>query len=256
MDGHGFDRFARLLAAGASRRTVLRGLGAGGLGAALAGRGRWQGVAAQGTPEAEELPAGPATVQIDGLCAMIFELAVRQGPSAGLIGRGILSVAVDPEGRVDGTFLLGSGRQAAVTGQATGRAISLIVDLGDGLVIYGVGAADNNIASCQIEHMGGPLVGPQPGDSGDWLLIRDRRDLIQLPEGTFCVLGDPDCPPGLELPEGSEPPTGGGGNNPSGPGPRNCDDLAGFDSCTDVCQASNRSSDCDSFCAETLFCAA
>jgi hypothetical protein len=54
-------------------------------------------------------------------------------------------------------------------GQATGRAINLALHAGEEQYIFGVGTGISNIGDCGGGPWGGPFVGPQSGDSGDWV---------------------------------------------------------------------------------------
>lgn len=103
-------------------------------------------------------------------CTGPFEATVHQGPDTGLALVGNLTFHDDGSGGLTGTLVLGDGSEVAVVGQANGRAINLLFALGPGLEgphIYGVGTASHNIRECTGD-VGGPLVGPQPGSSGDW----------------------------------------------------------------------------------------
>ncbi len=102
------------------------------------------------------------------VCMRQFEMTVRQGPSAGLQLAGTLVLNVEPSGSINkGSLVLESGGEVRVTGQVTGRAINLLFDIGDGRLLFGVGTLENYISLC-TGAMGGPLVGPRPGDLGDW----------------------------------------------------------------------------------------
>ena len=168
MDGHRFDRISRGLAHGLTRRAALRSAGAGGLAAAAAAGIRRAG--------AQETAA----------CELPLELAVRQGPNAGLAWRGTLRLALDGDGGLSGVYLARrdeAGNEVAtatpegdptagtielpVVGQATGRAINLMITVGDGQYVFGVGTLERPLDQCGGE-MGGPFVGPEAGDTGDW----------------------------------------------------------------------------------------
>jgi hypothetical protein len=105
------------------------------------------------------------------VCVVPFEATVRLGPSAGLALQGVLTLQIEPDGRIDtGTFALADGSTIQVIGQANGRAINLFFDLEDGAFIAGVGTAQYDIRECRGA-MGGPFTGPLPGDLGDWLRV-------------------------------------------------------------------------------------
>ncbi len=101
-------------------------------------------------------------------CVLAFEGTIRNGPNADLSLTGNLGFMVYGESSgLTGTLKLEDGKEIPVTGQATGRAINLILDLGSDSLIYATGTAQNAMNYCQGS-AGGSLVGPLPGDSGDW----------------------------------------------------------------------------------------
>jgi hypothetical protein len=128
--------------------------------------------------------AGPATAASLSAqsCRAAFEVSLEEGPSAPLTVAGFLNIQIEPDGSFTGTLsredasLVVSGKadfgkSLNVVGQANGRSISMVVDLGNGQHIFGVGASQNDLAACNGDFdgvMGGPAVGPQPGDHGDW----------------------------------------------------------------------------------------
>ncbi|MCC6791315.1 MAG: hypothetical protein IT336_06515 [Thermomicrobiales bacterium] len=241
MDGTALDRLARLLATGSTRRTALRGAAGIAVAAGLSGQ---RSIYAQ---EATPTPESNSAATTDGMCGMLFEVVIRQGPSSGTRLRGVLTVGADEHGAVDGSLLLGSGLAIPVTGQVTGRAVSLHFDAGDYGALYGVGVIAGDLGTCEVVDMGGPVVGPRAGDSGDWAVLKKRLK----PGETVCLLGDPFC--------GDEPvlPTDGGGSaeNPFELPTGTCSEGA-LDSCQSTCMAANLSSDCGLYCTEALFCAA
>ena len=104
-----------------------------------------------------------------------FDATVRQGPSAGTEVSGDLTIEISADGTLSGDLKPASGgADITVTGQATGRAINLAFDLGkiSGVeqYLFGVGTVAGDICDSPT---GGPFVGPQPGDSGDWLCCKD-----------------------------------------------------------------------------------
>jgi len=104
------------------------------------------------------------------VCVMSFEANVRHGPSAGLALQGVLTLQVEPDGRIDtGVLALADGSTIPVVGQTNGRAINLFFDLGDGTFIAGVGTAQYAVRECRGP-MGGPFTGPLDGDAGDWFV--------------------------------------------------------------------------------------
>jgi hypothetical protein len=109
-----------------------------------------------------------ATSRSDSMCVQPFEIAIHQGPSAGLVLQGMLALQVKKDGRIDnGVFVLPDGSRLTVVGQTHGRAVHLLVDRGDGQFIFGVGTGQQAIREC-TGPVGGPAVGPLPGDSGAW----------------------------------------------------------------------------------------
>ncbi len=99
-------------------------------------------------------------------CRGEFEATVHQGPNAGLELIGELEMNIEETGSVSGT-LIGEDGEVPVVGQADGRAINLVFDLGDGRKVFGVGAAEEDLRECEGD-FGGPLEGPDSGDLGGW----------------------------------------------------------------------------------------
>ena len=132
-----------------------------------------------------------------------FQVTVRQGPSTGLVAYGLLTMNVNAEtGNFTGTLTPAVGKdtggplssvlfkqtadsftpdpagvtELAVRGTMYGHAINLmLLDVrGVGKNIVGVGTMENTLAE-QLQGKGhgvvaGPAVGPEDGDSGDWLV--------------------------------------------------------------------------------------
>lgn len=166
MDSTRFDAWTKRLAQPANRRTTLRRLGGSLIGAVSLGVFARPVAAQPATPGATPAP-GPA------VCAFGFEATVRQGPDAGHALAGTLLVAIEAHGAIDhGALLSPTAAPVPVVGQVTGRAVNLLFTLGAGQVIYGVGTAQHPVAGCQPGALGGPLVGPAPGDSGDWTVLQ------------------------------------------------------------------------------------
>ncbi len=99
-------------------------------------------------------------------CRINFTGTVRQGPSAGLALVGTLLVVADPSGSAVGELERPDGSTLGMVGQVTGRAIDLRIDLGERRV-FALGALEHDFAECRGD-AGGVLVGPEPGDLGDW----------------------------------------------------------------------------------------
>ena len=133
-----------------------------------------------------------------------LELAVRQGPNAGAAWRGELRVSTDETGGLSGVYMArkdeaGASMEAAaadadpmagtqelpVVGQANGRAINLMITVADGQHVFGVGTLENDISQCAGE-MGGPFVGPEAGDTGDWAPCTFARCRLAGGTSTYC----------------------------------------------------------------------
>lgn len=106
-------------------------------------------------------------------CLIDFEATVRQGPSSGVTLLGVLDFKVDEAGVLYGKLMQKDGSELLVAGQVEGRAVHLVFDLGDEQNVFGVGTAKVRITNdtCGLA-LGGPFVGPAPGDAGDWLAKR------------------------------------------------------------------------------------
>jgi hypothetical protein len=100
-------------------------------------------------------------------CGGPFEATVRQGPSAGLSLRGDLALRVTQAGRASAVLTLGDGSVIHATGQVNGQAINLIFVVGQDTYIFGVGTLQHPVPAC-AGVWGGPFVGPELGDIGDW----------------------------------------------------------------------------------------
>jgi hypothetical protein len=130
-----------------------------------------------------------------------FEVTIRQGPSAGVIGYGVLTLnlksgtdnftgtltpAEDPDTGSPFSSVLfqqvdhklvpdGDVKELAVRGTLHGHAINLIMpDVGgQGKDVFGAGTVENVLGEQSAEqglgHIAGPAIGPEDGDSGDWL---------------------------------------------------------------------------------------
>lgn len=102
-------------------------------------------------------------------------------------------------GTVTGELVQAGGSKVSTTGQATGRSLSLIFDLAERGLIFGVGVGQQEITAC-AGLIGGPLVGPRSGDSGDWAVSRQST----LPDTEAAV---PAPRPGTASPTGVQPNT-------------------------------------------------
>jgi len=101
-------------------------------------------------------------------CGGRFEAMVRQGPSAGLALVGQLVVRVEPSGRAMAVLTLRDGATLPATGHVNGQAINLIFVVRQDTYLFGVGTAQRDFHEC-AGVWGGPFVGPELGDIGDWL---------------------------------------------------------------------------------------
>lgn len=106
-------------------------------------------------------------------CLIDFEATVRQGPSSGVALLGVFDFQVDEAGVLYGKLMQENGGEILAAGQVIGRAVHLVFDLGEDQTVFGVGTAKVRITNdtCGLA-LGGPFVGPTPGDAGDWLAKR------------------------------------------------------------------------------------
>jgi hypothetical protein len=100
-------------------------------------------------------------------CGGRFEAVVRQGPSAGLSLNGQLVVRVEPSGQARAVLTLRDGTTLPATGYVNGQAINLIFVVRQDTYLFGVGTAQRDFRDC-AGVWGGPFVGPELGDIGDW----------------------------------------------------------------------------------------
>ncbi len=121
-------------------------------------------------------------------CNVPFEATVRQGASSGTDLKGTLQATIDATGALTGSVVIDADTSFPVYGQVNGRAINMALDLSTakhpGVYVFGVGTAIDPIQSdtCGTA-LGGPFVGPTPGDSGDWL-AGGSVALVVTPEAT------------------------------------------------------------------------
>ena len=111
--------------------------------------------------------AAPPTSMEPIACGGRFEAAVRQGPSAGLSLNGQLVVRVEPSGQARAVLTLRDGTTLPATGYVNGQAINLIFVVRQDTYLFGVGTAQRDFRDC-AGVWGGPFVGPELGDIGDW----------------------------------------------------------------------------------------
>jgi len=101
-------------------------------------------------------------------CGGRFEATVRQGPSAGLSLVGQLVVRAEPSGRATAVLTLRDGATLPATGYVNGQAMNLIFVVRPDTYLFGVGTSQRDFHEC-AGIWGGPFVGPEQGDIGDWL---------------------------------------------------------------------------------------
>ena len=120
--------------------------------------------------DAERLPAACCSAHAMELtaCGGRFEATVRQGPSAGLALVGQLEVRVEPSGQARAVLTLRDGATLPATGHVNGQAINLIFVVRQDTYLFGVGTSQRAFHEC-AGLWGGPFVGPEQGDIGDWL---------------------------------------------------------------------------------------
>jgi hypothetical protein len=120
--------------------------------------------------------AAPPTSMEPIACGGRFEAVVRQGPSAGLSLNGQLVVRVEPSGQARAVLTLRDGTTLPATGYVNGQAINLIFVVRQDTYLFGVGTAQRDFRDC-AGVWGGPFVGPELGDIGDWLGTQIRPAL-------------------------------------------------------------------------------
>jgi len=96
-----------------------------------------------------------------------FVATVYYGPDKGLSLRGLLKLRATKDGELTGLLVPTHGPAVLVSGQLNGVAINLVFYMGGGKHVFGVGtfAAD---PGAKHGILGGSLVGPNKGDSGEW----------------------------------------------------------------------------------------
>jgi hypothetical protein len=176
MDTNRFDALTKALARPATRRAAVGHVAAGGATAALLA------AVGLGRPRAAAQETATATAAEDVPFNGGFRAEIYQGPSTGLTLVGRLDLTMDEAGRLSGEFVPDAGEatpgaaaeetptaaaSVPVTGQLSGVAINLVFYLPEGKRIFGVGTLGEDPATGDWI-AGGPLVGPEPGDSGDW----------------------------------------------------------------------------------------
>jgi hypothetical protein len=154
MDGRRFDAISRSIAAKTTRRQAACQLGAGGMLTALA--------TVSGTRSLR--------AQSDEFSVCIFQIraTVEAGGNQGRNLDGVLTLEIDPLGNIDGgNFELPDGSIFDVVGQATGRALSVRIELEGDEVLTLTGTAERDLILCRGE-ASGLFGGPDMGDIGTW----------------------------------------------------------------------------------------
>jgi hypothetical protein len=105
-----------------------------------------------------------------------FEATVYSGPDKGVALRGRLKLRASKTGVLGGQLVPKRGAAIPLSGQLTGYAINLVFYLGHGLHIFGVGTIGKDPGAKTLV-LGGPLVGPNKGDGGDWAAIGDLSSM-------------------------------------------------------------------------------
>jgi hypothetical protein len=96
-----------------------------------------------------------------------FEATVHSGPDTGLSLRGTLRLGWSRDNQLLGLLARTSGPAVPVSGQLNGVAINLVFYLAHNRHLFGVGTIGHDPGT-KHWFVGGPLVGPERGDSGDW----------------------------------------------------------------------------------------
>lgn len=151
MDAGRFDALSRSFAERRTRRSALRGLGAGGLAAGIA--------AAFG---------GERALAASGTCALKIVAKTAAGPHKDAAYAGTLNLTIGDNGAIDsGSFARDDGSSAKLVGQATGRALNLRITFADKTVLELNGTAENDLILCRGA-ASGTFGGPGDADIGTW----------------------------------------------------------------------------------------
>jgi hypothetical protein len=152
MDGNRFDSWTRTRATVSNRRTMLGWSLTAGIAAALT---RLQ-------PANAQFGGGGG----NGSCTYNVTLTSSLDPSTSITGS--LAIDIGDGGAIDtGSLTLTGQAQASVVGQATGRAIDLLVSLSDGTTLSLTGVGGSDISSCNASILGS-LANPDTGQIGTW----------------------------------------------------------------------------------------
>lgn len=125
------------------------------------------------SPSTADAGSRDASLPPGAICAYDFEMRVTAGPSAPFSVAGRLSLGSADDhtltGSLQPTDVTDPTRFVHVTGQRASGSVSLRFVLPDGRVISGVGAVPAGATGC-MDNTPGTLMGPAPGDTGDWSL--------------------------------------------------------------------------------------
>ncbi len=108
-----------------------------------------------------------AVAQTSAICTFPFYAQVFQGPNTGMVLQGNVTLSIEPSGYAGGILTEDNGTVGGLAGQATGRALSILVDVGSDH-FAAIGVADGDVRDCGFTRIFGSLVGPAIDDSGSW----------------------------------------------------------------------------------------
>lgn len=182
MDANRFDELSRTLAARSNRREAVR---RGGVLAAVAGAFGLGGARAIAQDDGDERETTR--------CQVAFRSIVTLGDNEGATFEGLLTLRIGADGAIDDGELETEGpRPYQVVGQATGRAVSLRIDITDDTALALTGVGERDVRDCRGK-LSGTFAGPEFGDSGVWEAERirpatptpapDGEDVVDDPAG-------------------------------------------------------------------------
>ncbi len=220
MDPRRFDAWSKALATRGTRRNAM----AAGSGAALLGL--------LGLPPRSRAQVSTGRGE-DGVCRMTFTSTARIGPSVdggtNAPIAGLLEFTVGEGSVTEGQLSLETGEQHPVTGNATGRYLSLRIEIGD-TVLTAIGAGERNARSC-VGAFSGPTSGPREGDLGDWQAFAEDSGIT--PESGSSTTSNPS---GASNSSGSsDASSGNASSGGSGSGSSSQPTAAASTSCTNTC---------------------
>jgi len=102
------------------------------------------------------------------VCRTSVTAGLTDGPHAPLDLSGDVELLVQPDQSFTGVLTLKTdGSKIGIKGQGAGRGIDIIFEPPGGKQLFAHGVLEHPIWECQ-GNAGGPLVGPDYGDQGDW----------------------------------------------------------------------------------------